>query len=78
MRTYSLPLLRIDLLVDVAHADQAARVDRVHRHVRAVRLTRELAELAREIGVGERLALLLLLRDRIGLRAAAVAVGCCA
>ena len=61
------PLLRIDLLIDVAHADQAARIDRVHRDVRAVRLTRELAELAREIRVRKFLVLLLLLRQRVGL-----------
>ena len=73
------PLLRIDLLVDVAQRpDQAARIDRVDRDVRAIRLPRQLAELAREVGVGELLALLLpACPGRIG-RVGSAVLRCCA
>ena len=47
---------RVELFVEIRTGDQAARVDRVDRRVGAVRGARQLAELAREVGVGERLA----------------------
>ncbi len=53
-------------------ADEAARIDRVDRGVRAVRGARQLGQLAREIGVGELVALLF--RERNG---SLVVARCC-
>ena len=47
-------LHRIELLVEIGAGDQPARIDRVDRRVRAVGGPRQLAELARQVGVGER------------------------
>ncbi len=48
-----------------AAGHQAARVDRVDRRVRAIGRARDFAELVRQVGVAERLRLLLLLDHRI-------------
>jgi hypothetical protein len=52
-----LPLHLIDVFVEIRTADEAARIDRVERGVRAVRRAPQLAELLREIG--ERVLVLL-------------------
>src|SRR5262249_61964946 len=49
-----LPVGRVERgLIEVGTADETARIDRVHRHVRAIRFARELRELAGQIGRGE-------------------------
>ncbi len=57
VRDVVLEVHHVDLLIEVRHADQAARVDRVDGRVGAVGFARQLAELGGEVGEAELVAL---------------------
>ncbi len=56
MRTCSLILVRIELLVEIRASHQPARVDGVDRGVGAIGRPGQLAQLARQVRIGEHMA----------------------